>query len=391
MKRIASRRHVRMVAVAAAALAVPLVVVGLVGTGASGERRSPDAAATPAEAAAASEASQASQAGEVAAPAGPAQEAAPEAFSRGPRCWTRPEARWCKPSAEAPTTTTTALAAGEDEGGAAAPAARAHGYRPGAYPNPATTGVPDGWTPRSTHNGDLTVTTPGTVIEDTLITGDLQVRATGVTVRRTRVLGIIWNQYSDTEQFGGLLIEDVEVGPDSGVKDWGHGAVGTAGYTARRVEIHNVTDGFRVSGDNIVIEDSFVKLAAIAGECNHLDGVQGYGGGTNVVVTHNTFDARGSCGNAAVFFADSSPHADVEDNILLGGAYSLRLQQAEVPATFIAIDNRIVQNSYDSGPLYIFDSGSLNLTCSGNQVVTIDDNYQISGVVGEAPCNRTRG
>jgi hypothetical protein len=250
--------------------------------------------------------------------------------------------------------------------------------------------VPAGWQPASTHDGDLTITTPGTVIEDMLITGDLQVRATNVTVRRTRVLGIIWNQYSDTEQFGGLLIEDVEVGPDSGVKDWGHGAVGTAGYTARRVEIHNVTDGFRVSGDNIVIEDSFVKLAAIPGECNHLDGVQGYGGGTNVVVVHNVFDARGSCGNSAVFFADSSPHADVEDNILLGGAYSLRLQQAEVPSTFIAIDNHMVQGSYDDGPLYIFDSGALNLTCSGNQVVTIDDNYQISGVVGEAPCNRSR-
>jgi hypothetical protein len=382
MNRVESRRHVRMVAVAAAALAVPLIVVGLVGTGASGERRGSDAAATQSENAAAGEAGQA---------AALAQEAGTEAYPRGPRCWTRPEARWCKPSAAAPSTTTTAPAGAEGEGAAAAPAARAHGYRPGAYPNPATTGVPDGWTPKSTHDGDLTITDAGTVIEDVLITGDLQVRADNVTVRRSRIMGIIWNQYSDTEQFPGLLIEDTEVGPDSGVKDWGHGAVGTAGYTARRVEIHNVTDGFRVSGDDIVIEDSFVKLSAIPGECNHLDGVQGYGGGTNVVVTHNTFDARGSCGNSAVFFADSSPHADVEDNILLGGAYSLRLQQAEVPSTFIAIDNRIVQNSYDDGPLYIFDSGSLNLTCSGNQVVTIDDNYQISGVVGEAPCNRTRG
>jgi hypothetical protein len=382
MKRIASRRHVRMVAVAAATLAVPLAVVGLVGAGASGEQRGTDAGATRTQDAAASEAATA------AAPAAPAQDAAPEAFSRGPRCWTRPEARWCKPSAEAPTTTT---APPTTEDGAAAPAARAHGYRPGAYPNPSTTGVPDGWTPKSTHEGDLTITDPGTVIEDMLITGDLQVRATGVTVRRTRIMGIIWNQYSDTEQFGGLLVEDTEIGPDSGVLDWGNGAFGTAGYTARRVEIHNVTDGFRVSGDNIVIEDSFVKLAVRPGECNHLDAVQGYGGGTNVVITHNTFDARGSCGNSAVFFADSSPSADVEDNILLGGAYSLRLQQVELPSTFVAIDNRIVQSSYDNGPLYIIDSGSLNLTCSGNQVVTIDDNYQISGVVGDAPCNRTPG
>jgi hypothetical protein len=381
MKIIAPRGHLRMVAVAAAALVVPLAVVGVVGTGASGERRGSDAVATQSEDAA----------GAPAQPAGaPAQAAEPGALHRGPRCWTRPGARWCHPSAEAPTTTTAAPAAGaQGANGQAAPAARAHGYRPGAYPNPATTGVPDGWQPASTHDGDLTVTTPGTVIENMLITGDLQVRANNVTVRRTRVMGIIWDQYDDNEQFSGLLIEDTEVGPDTGVLDWGNGAVGTAGFTARRVEIHNVTDGFRVSGDNIVIEDSFVKLSVRPGECNHLDAVQGYGGGTNVVITHNTFDARGSCGNSAVFFADSSPQADVEDNIMLGGAYSLRLQQAEVPGTFIAIDNRIVQNSYDNGPVYIFDSGALNLTCSGNQVVTIDDNYQISGVVGDAPCNRS--
>ena len=101
-------------------------------------------------------------------------------------------------------------------------------------------------------------------------------------------MGIIWNQWDDDEQFGGLLIEDVEVGPDSGILNWGHGSVGTAGYTARRVEIHNVTDGFRVSGDDIVIEDSFVKLSVREGECNHLDGVQGYGGGRNQELTART-------------------------------------------------------------------------------------------------------
>ncbi len=382
MKIIAPRGHLRMVAVAAAALVVPLAVVGVVGTGASGERRGSDAVATQSEDAA----------GAPAQPAGaPAQAAEPGALHRGPRCWTRPGARWCHPSAEAPTTTTAAPAAGaQGANGQAAPAARAHGYRPGAYPNPATTGVPDGWQPASTHDGDLTVTTPGTVIENMLITGDLQVRANNVTVRRTRVMGIIWDQYDDNGA--------VQRPPDRGHRGRARhrrAGLGQRGRRHRRLHRPARRDPQRHRRLPRVRRQhrhrGLVREAQrqIPGECNHLDAVQGYGGGTNVVVTHNTFDARGSCGNSAVFFADSSPHADVEDNILLGGAYSLRLQQAEVPSTFIAIDNRIVQGSYDDGPLYIFDSGALNLTCSGNQVVTIDDNYQISGVVGDAPCNRT--
>jgi hypothetical protein len=366
MNRFASPGHLRMVVVALAALVLPIVAVDLVvGEGASGAGRGPDAVGS------------ALQEPAVASPS-----AAPAGYHRGPRCWTRPGARWCRPA-----TAATPPASATPDPAASTPAPS---YRPGAFPNPASTGVPAGWQPASVHEGDLFVYDAGTVIEDMMITGDLQIRAADVTVRRTRVKGIIWNQYDDNEQFGGLLIEDTEVGPDSGVKDWGHGAVGTAGYTARRVEIHNVTDGFRVSGDNVLIEDSFVKLAVIAGECNHLDGVQGYGGGRNVVIRHSTLDARGSCGNSAVFFADSSPNADVQDNVLLGGAYSLRLNQFEIPATFVAKNNHIVDGSYDDGPVYIVDNGALTLTCSGNQVVTIDSNYQVTGVVGDAPCNRGR-
>ena len=282
----------------------------------------------------------------------------------------------CRPASTTPDTTA-----------AEAPPTTAVPAGPGGFPTAATTGVPAGWEPAAVHEGDLTVDDPGTVIEDLLVTGDIQVRATDVTIRRTRIHGIVWNQYSDTEQFPGLLLEDVEVGPDTGVlTGWGHGAVGTAGYTARRVEIHNVTDGFRVSGDDVVIEDSFVVLTAVAGECNHLDAVQGYGGGEGVVIRNNTLDARGDCGNAAVFMADSSPHAVVEGNLLLGGAYSLRLNQAEVPATFVARGNRFADGSWDFGPMDVVNSGNLDLTCGDNRIVTVDADYQVTGDVGEVPC-----
>ncbi|HET6953719.1 MAG TPA: hypothetical protein VFI47_25315 [Acidimicrobiales bacterium] len=370
LARLGPRGRLLVLGLAAAALIVPLVVVDVVGSdAASGAGNSPERG----NEAAAPAAETAGAAAPVSGPQG----------RRGPRCWGRTQFRWCRPvvPATAPPATEAAAAAGAPAGGPVAD------YVPGEFPNPASTGVPAGWQPAAVHEGDLWVYEPGAVIEDMLVTGAIQVRAENVTIRRTRVKGIIWNQYSDSEQFGGLLIEDTEVGPDSGVMtDWGHGAVGTAGYTARRVEIHNVTDGFRVSGDDILIEDSFVTLAVVDGECNHLDAVQGYGGGNNVVVRGNTLDARGYCSNASVFMADSSPHADVQGNLLLGGTYSLRLNQFEIPATFVAKNNRIVDGSWQYGAMDIVDKGALNFTCGGNQVVTIDSNYQVTGVVRDLPC-----
>jgi hypothetical protein len=303
---------------------------------------------------------------------------------RGPRCWGRFHLRWCRPSAATASAPTTAPPSTEARAGGPAP--EAPRYTPGGFPNPASTGTPAGWQPAATHDGNLIVGQPGAVIENMLITGDVNVQAPNVTIRRSRVYGTISN-YSGSQQFGGLLIEDVEIGPDSGVNtDSTDGAVGTYGYTARRVEIHNVVDGFRVAGDNVRIEDSYVKVGQIPGECPHYDGTQGYYGGSNVVVHHNTIDDRGQCVTAAVFFADSSEQADVQGNLLLGGGYSIHLNQVEVPSTFVVRGNRVVEGTYQYGPIRIVDSGSLTLTCSDNRLVTIDANFQVTSDRGEFGC-----
>lgn len=257
---------------------------------------------------------------------------------------------------------------------------------PGGFPNAASTGVPAGWQPAAVHEGDLWVTTPGAVVENLHVTGSIEVRANDVTIRATKVEGGIWNQENDDVQYGGLLIEDTEVGPESPGPDTPEVAIGTSGYTARRVEIHGVTDGFRVAGPDVRIESSFVDLSELPGECPHLDGVQGYGGGANVIVHGNTIDARGSCSTSAVFMASASPHLDLRNNLLLGGAYSIHLNQVEAPATFVSLGNSVVDGSYDYGPSKILDSGSLSLTCGGNRLVTIDANYQVTADLGEIPC-----
>jgi hypothetical protein len=388
--RLGRRGRLALLSAGALALFVPLVMRDVV-TGdsdaATGGRAASPASPDGAEAtatAAAPAASPAPPAGDEATATAAAPAAEGVVNHRGPRCWGRSHLRWCRPFVTTTTAPTTAPPSAEAAAGRQAPASP--NYSRGAFPNPASTGTPAGWQPAATHDGNLTVGQPGAVIEDMLITGAVIVHAPNVTIRRSRVYGTISN-WSRGQEFGGLLIEDVEIGPDSGVdRESTDGAVGTYGYTARRVEIHNMVDGFRVAGDNVRIEDSYVKVGQIPGECPHYDGTQGYYGGTNVAVYHNTIDDRGECVNGAVFFADSSEYADVQGNLLIGGSFSIKLNQVEVPSTFVVKGNRVVEGSYQYGPISIVDSGSLNLTCSDNRLVTIDANLQVTSDRGEFGC-----
>ena len=60
-----------------------------------------------------------------------------------------------------------------------------------AFPSPATTGVPGGWTPARTVSADMTINTPGAVVQDILFTSgaDIVVNAPNVTIRRVKLQG----------------------------------------------------------------------------------------------------------------------------------------------------------------------------------------------------------
>ena len=67
--------------------------------------------------------------------------------------------------------------------------------RPGAcgYPDPSNTGVPPGETLNS-YEGDLRVTTPGTVISDVSVKGTVEIMASNVTIRDSEVTTIDGNE-----------------------------------------------------------------------------------------------------------------------------------------------------------------------------------------------------
>jgi hypothetical protein len=257
---------------------------------------------------------------------------------------------------------------------------------PDGFPTPATTGVPDGWRPTQTTNGSLTVTQEGAVISGRLVTGGINVRARNVTIRNSRVYGAIYNQ-ANNRVYSGLVVEDTEIGPDQGNNGATTGSLGAGGYVARRVHIHNSTEGFRVGGYSysggeagpVVIEDSFVDLDSRAGSCDHADGVQEYDGPPSLVVSHNTIDMRGvDCSTGPIYLGDSPGVKSVTNNLIMGGSYPLRLHNEAPGITYSQVSgNRIVNHAWDWGPLLV-DSCSVVSSWSDNHLVTIDAGYRVT-------------
>jgi hypothetical protein len=249
------------------------------------------------------------------------------------------------------------------------------------------TGVRPGWTPSQTTNGNLTVTTNGAVIDGMLVTGSILVRAQNVTVKNTWVYGQIYNQVSG-QGYNGLLIQDTDVGPPSGVSSLSDGAIGVGGFTALRVHIHNAEEGFRVGGYGssgnklgpVDIEDSFVELAK--GACSHNDGIQGYDEPTRTTIRHNTIDTRASgpdCTTGAIFIGNGGADLiTIQNNLLLGGGYSLRMGPG---GTYDHVTgNRIVNGTWGYGPALVSSCGAVQ-QWADNSIVTIDANYQVAGTV----------
>lgn len=190
----------------------------------------------------------------------------------------------------------------------------------GPYPGPANTGVPAGTSLRP--SGGFTVTQAGAVIEGLDVQGCIQVRASNVTIRRTRVRGSCSNGAIDTGygEVSGVLIEDVEI--DGGNQDENAALLGNSGFTCRRCNVHHGGSGIRMTS-NVVIEDSWVHDLYGAAD-SHNSGV-GSNGGSNFTLRRNNIDcgALPNCSGAFVLYGDFNPITDVlaEGNLFNGGGF----------------------------------------------------------------------
>jgi hypothetical protein len=248
------------------------------------------------------------------------------------------------------------------------------------FPTPSSTGVPPGT--NLTTVSSATLSTPGQVMDGWLVTGTVTIAANNVVIRNSEIRGGIHNRNGES-----FTIEDSTVGPTSGCN--GNDAIGYSNYTARRVRLRNFGDGFRVSGSNILIEDSYMLLCSNPGD--HSDGVQGYGGGTNVTVRHNTIDQRNAQDvTSPIFFADNSRSATVENNLLAGGGYTLRIHDDANPdiGPWRIVGNRLVDQAWQHGAKNTTNTQctASTMTWSDNRLVTIDSGYNILSLGATVGC-----
>jgi hypothetical protein len=158
-------------------------------------------------------------------------------------------------------------------------------------------------------SGSVTVTTNG---------------ADNVTVRNVRVTND-GARYLISIAAGrsGMVIEDVEL---DGRRVATHGVV-HGGYTARRVNMYAVGDGFR-AGSNTVIEDSWVHDLGHHGAHDpspHLDAVQSLGG-SNITIRNNRLEGRYREQTSAIIMSSyvaELTNVLVEGNYLSGGTFTL--------------------------------------------------------------------
>ncbi|HEX7107336.1 MAG TPA: hypothetical protein VF218_15315 [Acidothermaceae bacterium] len=173
--------------------------------------------------------------------------------------------------------------------------------RPGGRPGPTNTGVPAG-TPLTVVNGDVVVTTPGTVIDAKHIKGALIIKASNVKVTRSLIEGRAGSDSVVISSGSGILLQDdeVAVAHPSPSTD----AMSVRGATLNRLNIHGGVDGMKLSS-NSVVQNSWIhgltyfsSDPAQGGGPTHNDAIQ-IMSGANIRITGNYLQAASS-NNAAI-------------------------------------------------------------------------------------------
>lgn len=213
----------------------------------------------------------------------------------------------------------------------AVPTTTSAGDTSSGKPSAATTGVPAG-TSLTRHDGNITVTKDGTVLDRMDIHGFVTIKAANVKItnsivrggRATGNTGLVTNY-----GYSNFVIEDSELKAEypsvwlDGLKGWN--------FTARRIHVTGNVDSVKIHGDNASVQNSLLENTTWyasdpnqGGGATHNDNVQILRG-ANITLTGNTM--RGAS-NFAVVAAASQADANVRitNNWLDGGHCTVKMQ-----------------------------------------------------------------
>ena len=246
-----------------------------------------------------------------------------------------------------------------------------------ARPGESNTGVPAG-TPLTVHNGDLTITRSGTVIDRLDIRGLVRVKAPNVTIRRSIVRGGptptvgVGLLMLTTAGASNYLVEDVTLAPTTpspyidGVK------VNQTG-TLRRLNISGTVDGVSIYGGTVRVESSYLhsfrRFASDpnqGGKPSHDDAIQVLSGQGHRIVGNTLVGAS----NAAVMVNQSNGTTTdlwINDNWIDGGGCSVNYSSVGPYKTGLQANGNVFGRSQRvAGCAIIHKAGTSDLIPVGN-------------------------
>lgn len=235
----------------------------------------------------------------------------------------------------------------------------------GGKPSASNTGVPAG-TKLTRHNGNITVTKNGTVLDKLDIYGFVTIKADNVRITNSRIrggtatgnVGIVTNYDGKN-----LVIEDTDIAADNqsvwvdGLKGWN--------FTARRVHVVGGVDSVKIHGDNVRVQDSLLENTNYfandpnqGGGATHNDNIQILKG-RNLNITGNTI--RGAQTHTVLATAQQGDASVViAGNWLDGGICNVKLQTSN--GNYLSA--RVESNKF--GPNRIYQKCKISQQSSGN-------------------------
>ena len=191
-----------------------------------------------------------------------------------------------------------------------------------SYPDASTTGVPEGTLLTST--GNITVTSPNTIIEGYEVHGTIMIRASNVTIRNTRVLGSSYGSITIEEGFSNILVEDSQINGaalSEGIEG-SHGIWGSA--VVKRCDISGVENGI-TPGSGSVLVDNYIHDLKAPGDDPHYDAIQIDGNISDIRIEHNTMLGVPKQTSAVMIdnYFGAVSNIIVTNNYLAGGGYTV--------------------------------------------------------------------
>ena len=188
------------------------------------------------------------------------------------------------------------------------------------FPDASSTGVPAGMT-LTPYNGNLVINTPGAVISGLDIHGTVLINAPNVTLIDCKVTSSTgFNIVALKDGITGVTIQNCEItGTGNGVG--GSTGIWGSGGTFIGNNIWGVENGITPTGNNTVIQDNYIHdLNTSAGSAGHYDGIQAFGGYSNLTIRHNTIDGRDTSDIFITTLWGPISNVIVDDNKLIGTA-----------------------------------------------------------------------